>query len=173
VRVTARLEGRKREFESSEEFNARLARGAGGGRRFVFLCDNMPLSVTYDADQKAFLFKETDYPPWLIVKRLQRTSYYPGRNSFGVKTTVKKITAKEYALYPGGLHTEATLPVSSSREAKALKKDLRVGLVVVLEPGFSDSLNVRHPDPEMRTHTSRAPDGIPSQRSTFQWKKAL
>lgn len=138
VQIAKSLDTKKGEFESTEAFNARMAKLALTDRALFFFCDGIPLGVEYDVDAKEFSFSRKSYDVHLEVAKIEKNgkSYY-GTNVFGVTKKVKELWNTAYALYDQGWDINAglafTLPCPSD-QAPAVKKDLGMAVLANLVP---------------------------------------
>ena len=123
----------KGEFETSAEYEARVARTSGG--HFAFKLPHP--KVTYDADADAFtvevgldeMYVETEERPgYEISNRLLGSDSYVGSNAFGVKGKVVRTVRQSYGLVQRGDPWQVqTLRFPMPRaEAKAVRDNLGV-----------------------------------------------
>jgi hypothetical protein len=138
VQIVKSLETAKGEFESTDEFNSRLARLAPRDRTFFFFCDSIPFDVKYDADAKAFTFARISYDAYLEIAKIDKSgkSYY-GSNAFGVIKKVKELWNTAYDLNDRAWKRDSgisfTLPCSQGL-APAIKEDMGMAFLVKLVP---------------------------------------
>jgi hypothetical protein len=132
------LDTKKEDFESTQQYQERLAQIAPPGKTYLFFCAELPLALEYNADSQEFIFFRISYEPNIPVVKIEKEGKpYIGTNAFGVTKKIRKLKIKKYEIndqdwqYDAGVAFKYPCPAN---KAALIKKDLAIALLIELTP---------------------------------------